>query len=189
MAGLPLLWAGRYVPSTREKPRFGVVGFAFVAPLLALACFVVAFQDLAITSLMPVYGLRVGMSESSATLMLFFGVAGGALLQFPIGWAADHFESTKGLSSMCSCRFGRCYGLAIRRVFTVSFMDNTFSVVGTFCWCNYRCYDFSWELVQGVQNWPPPWPHLEFSGECRGILSGHLLQGLLWTYGIHMDCL
>ena len=97
VAGLPLLWAGRYVPSTREKPRFGVVGFAFVAPLLALACFVVAFQDLAITSLMPVYGLRVGMSESSATLMLFFGVAGGALLQFPIGWAADHFGSQKVL--------------------------------------------------------------------------------------------
>jgi MFS family permease len=74
-----------------------VVGFAFVAPLLALACFVVAFQDLAITSLMPVYGLRVGMSESSATLMLFFGVAGGALLQFPIGWAADHFGPQKVL--------------------------------------------------------------------------------------------
>ena len=97
MAGLPVLWAGRYAPSSSGKPGFGVVSFAFVAPLLALACFVVAFMELATTSLIPIYGLRVGMTESSATLMLFFGAAGGALLQFPIGWAADHFDPRKVL--------------------------------------------------------------------------------------------
>jgi len=97
LAGFPLLWAGCYVPNSSDNPGFGVVSFAFVAPLLALACFVVAFKELATTSLMPVYGLRIGMSESSATLMLFFGAAGGALLQFPIGWAADHFNPRKVL--------------------------------------------------------------------------------------------
>ena len=97
LAGLPVLWAGRYVPASSDKPGFGVASFAFVAPLLALSCFVVAFMELATTSLMPIYGLRVGMTESSATLMLFFGAAGGALLQFPIGWAADHFNSRKVL--------------------------------------------------------------------------------------------
>ena len=97
LAGLPVLWAGRYAPASSDKPGFGVVSFAFVAPLLALACFVVAFMELTTTSLIPIYGLRVGMTESSATLMLFFGAAGGALLQFPIGWAADHFDPRKVL--------------------------------------------------------------------------------------------
>ena len=97
LAGLPVLWAGRYAPASSGKPGFGVVSFAFVAPLLALACFVVAFMELATTSLIPIYGLRVGMTESSPTLMLFFGAAGGALLQFPIGWAADHFDPRKVL--------------------------------------------------------------------------------------------
>ena len=97
LAGLPVLWAGRYAPASSDNPGFGVVSFAFVAPLLALACFVVAFMELATTSLIPIYGLRVGMTESSATLMLFFGAAGGALLQFPIGWAADHFDPRKVL--------------------------------------------------------------------------------------------
>ena len=97
LAGLPVLWSGRYAPASSDKPGFGVVSFAFVAPLLALACFVVAFMELATTSLIPIYGLRVGMTESSATLMLFFGAAGGALLQFPIGWAADHFDPRKVL--------------------------------------------------------------------------------------------
>jgi len=58
---------------------------------------VVAFKDLATTSLMPVYGLRVGLDESAATLMLFFGAMGGALLQLPIGWAADYFDARKVL--------------------------------------------------------------------------------------------
>jgi len=97
LAGLPVLWAGRYAPASSDKPGFGVVSFVFVAPLLALACFVVAFMELTTTSLIPIYGLRVGMTESSATLMLFFGAAGGALLQFPIGWAADHFDPRKVL--------------------------------------------------------------------------------------------
>ena len=97
LAGLPVLWAGRYAPASSNNPGFGVVSFAFVSPLLALACFVVAFMELTTTSLIPIYGLRVGMTESSATLMLFFGAAGGALLQFPIGWAADHFDPRKVL--------------------------------------------------------------------------------------------
>tara|TARA_B110000438_G_scaffold86625_1_gene86119 strand:- start:9134 stop:10324 length:1191 start_codon:yes stop_codon:yes gene_type:complete len=110
LAGLPLLLTGSYVPSTIDKPRFGVFSFAFVAPLLAMACFVVAFQDLSITSLMPVYGLRIGMTESNATLMLFFGISGGALLQFPIGWAADHFDPRKVL---IACAFAGLIGAAI----------------------------------------------------------------------------
>jgi len=96
-AGIPLLLVDRYVPTSIEKPRFNVISFVFIAPLLALGCFVVAFQDLAITSLMPIYGLRLGMEESSATLMLFFGIAGGALLQFPIGWVADKIGAKKVL--------------------------------------------------------------------------------------------
>lgn len=97
LAGLPLFFADRYRPSSVEEPSFGVLSFLKVAPLLAVACFVVAFKDLATTSLMPVYGLRVGLDESAATLMLFFGALGGALLQLPIGWAADYFDARKVL--------------------------------------------------------------------------------------------
>tara|TARA_B100001971_G_C18249510_1_gene577042 strand:+ start:280 stop:1479 length:1200 start_codon:yes stop_codon:yes gene_type:complete len=97
LAGMPLLFAGRYRPSFVEESAFGVVSFLKVAPLLAIACFVVAFKDLATSSLMPVYGLRVGLDESAATLMLFFGAIGGALLQLPIGWAADYFDARKVL--------------------------------------------------------------------------------------------
>ena len=108
-AGFPLMWIGKYVLNSRDYPAFGVVSFAFVAPLLALACFVVAFKEHATTSLMPVYGLRIGMSEASATLMLFIGAAGAALLQLPIGWLADHFNPRKVL---VACALGGIAGAA-----------------------------------------------------------------------------
>ena len=110
LAGLPLLFAGTYRPSSAEEPGFGIVSFIRVAPLLALACFVVAFKDLAGVSLLPVYGLRVGLDESSAVLMLFFASIGGALLQLPIGWAADYFDARKVLMV---CAFVGVFGALI----------------------------------------------------------------------------
>jgi MFS family permease len=110
LAGLPLLFAGTYRPGSAEEPGFGIVSFIRVAPLLALACFVVAFKDLAGVSLLPVYGLRVGLDESSAVLMLFFASIGGALLQLPIGWAADYFDARKVL---VVCAFVGVFGALI----------------------------------------------------------------------------
>ena len=68
------------------------MSFAHVAPLLVLACFVVAFKEHASISLMPVYALRIGMSENYAALLLFISAAGAALLQIPIGWLADYLN-------------------------------------------------------------------------------------------------
>ncbi len=110
IAGLPLIFSGRYRPSSVEESAFGISSFFWVAPLLAIACFVVAFKDLSVTSLMPVYGLRVGLDESSATLMLFFGAIGGALLQLPIGWAADYFDTRKVL---IFCAFAGVVGAVV----------------------------------------------------------------------------
>lgn len=91
-AGLPLLWIGRYIANSTKHTKFGIMNFAHVAPLLLLACFVVAFKEHASISLMPVYALRIGMSANYAALLLFIGAAGAALLQIPIGWLADYLN-------------------------------------------------------------------------------------------------
>ena len=57
-----------------------------------MACFVVAFKEMASVGLLPVYGVRSGLSESMSALMLFYAAVGGAVLQFPIGWLSDHFN-------------------------------------------------------------------------------------------------
>ena len=92
LAALPLVLAGRYLPESSGKASFNVLSFFRVAPLLVFGCIVVAFKDMAATSLLPVYGVRSGLTESLAVLMLFFGALGGAVLQIPIGWLADHYN-------------------------------------------------------------------------------------------------
>jgi MFS family permease len=92
LAAFPLVLAGRYVPVLSGNSSFNALSFIRVAPLLAIACLVVSFKDMAVTSLLPVYGVRSGLTESSAALMLFFAALGGGVLQVPVGWLADHFN-------------------------------------------------------------------------------------------------
>lgn len=95
VASIPLLFSGTYRSSAVDSPRFGVIGFFWVAPLLVVGIFAAGFKEVALGSLLPVYGVRIGLSESTATLMLFFGAIGAAVMQFPIGWAADVFNVRK----------------------------------------------------------------------------------------------
>ena len=88
----PLAFIGDYRPISTGDHYFNVLGLIRVAPLLAIACIVIAFTELVMTSLLPVYGVRNGLTEASATLMLFFAALGGALFQVPVGWVADHFN-------------------------------------------------------------------------------------------------
>ena len=47
---------------------------------------------LAPASLMPVFGVRIGLSEATAAQMLTAIAIGNIIFQFPIGWMADRFD-------------------------------------------------------------------------------------------------
>ena len=96
----PLLTVKSYSPDGLDSPTFNVLSFVRVAPLLVMACFVVALKDMASVGLLPVYGVRSGLTEAIAALMLFFAAIGGAVLQLPIGWLGDYF-SRVGVMIVC----------------------------------------------------------------------------------------
>jgi MFS family permease len=66
---------------------------AFLRSSLALASAVLFFAmfDSAVLSLLPVYGLRIGLGTRLAILLVTVVFLGDACLQIPIGWAADRF--------------------------------------------------------------------------------------------------
>ena len=43
-------------------------------------------------SLLPVYGIRSGLSEAQAAIMLTVSGLGGVTLAYPVGWLADKFN-------------------------------------------------------------------------------------------------
>lgn len=68
------------------QTTFSVLRFA---PVIMLASVVAGFVDNATVGLLPVYGLRLGMTEPAAVLQIAVATIGAVLLQLPIGWLAD----------------------------------------------------------------------------------------------------
>ena len=92
LAALPLLWTGPHRLSAHEEPSFNILSFVWVAPTLVVAVLLFSAKETAGNSLLPVYGLRSGMSEAGAAIMLTVAGLGGVVLSYPMGWLADRFN-------------------------------------------------------------------------------------------------
>jgi MFS family permease len=82
------------VDSADEAP-LSVIGFARKAPLLLFAVGMFAIIDAANLSFLPVYAVKKGFDQETAALALTAFIVGNTILQFPIGWCADHFNKRK----------------------------------------------------------------------------------------------
>jgi MFS family permease len=82
-------WGG----SAPTAPEAALTLRAFLHGSLALASAVLFFAmfDSAALSLLPVYGLKIGLATSLAILLVSTVFLGDACLQIPLGWAADRF--------------------------------------------------------------------------------------------------
>lgn len=72
-----------------ETTPAGFFAIAPKAPMLMAAVGVFAIFDAATLSLIPVYGLQMGLDLSTAANALTALIVGNVVLQFPIGWLAD----------------------------------------------------------------------------------------------------
>lgn len=84
-----------------ETSGLSMLGFARLAPILIAAVGMFGVIDAANLGLLPVYGVKKGLSPETAALMLTAFIAGNIALQFPIGWIADHW-SKRGMMVVCA---------------------------------------------------------------------------------------
>jgi MFS family permease len=93
LVALPLIIFSRsHLPDFNGTETASIFPLFLAAPLLLLAVAFAALFDQVTISLLPLYGLRHGLSESTASLMLTVLVVGNVLLQIPIGWMADRIS-------------------------------------------------------------------------------------------------
>lgn len=78
-----------------------IIGFSYAAPILVAAVGMFAIIDAANLGLLPVYGVKQGLTQETASLMLTAFITGNLVLQFPIGWIADHW-SKRGMMAICA---------------------------------------------------------------------------------------
>jgi MFS family permease len=81
-----------------------LLGLWRVAPLLLGTAGIVALIETTQFALLPVWGLRLGMTEGATALLLGLWIGGNILLQYPVGWLADRVPRRRLLAA--------CAGLA-----------------------------------------------------------------------------
>lgn len=86
---LPMLPIRRWVPPLALSQRGSVVRLLREAPTIATAALAVGLVDSAFFTFMPLYGLRIGLTDTVALTLLTVVLAGNVVLQVPLGWLAD----------------------------------------------------------------------------------------------------
>ena len=96
------------VDSEDERP-LSVFAFARKAPILLFAIGMFGIFDAANLSFLPVYAVKKGFDRETAALALTAFVLGNTVLQFPIGWLADHAPKRAVMAGCgtitCLCSF------------------------------------------------------------------------------------
>ncbi len=93
-----------------ETSPTSILQFAPKAPMLLAAVGIFAIFDAATLSLMPVYGLQIGLDVATSANVLTAMILGNMLLQLPIGWLADRFPHR---SVLAGCALVTAGGLAL----------------------------------------------------------------------------
>lgn len=92
LATVPLLLGRPVSPTFSRDPAWTVLGFFVLAPTICAAVMLSAFKDAAGMPLIPVYAVRMGVSQEAAALMLTVLGIGALALQIPLGWLADRMN-------------------------------------------------------------------------------------------------
>jgi MFS family permease len=91
LAAVPIFFVRDDAVDSEDETPLSVLGFARKAPILLFAVGMFAIIDAANLSFLPVYAVKKGFSQEMAAMALTAFVVGNTVLQFPIGWCADHF--------------------------------------------------------------------------------------------------
>lgn len=98
-ATLPIFFVKDEAVDSEDEAPLSVIAFARKAPILLFAVGMFAIIDAANLSFLPVYAVKKGFDQETAAMALTAFIVGNTILQFPIGWAADHVP--KRLVMLC----------------------------------------------------------------------------------------
>lgn len=87
---VPVLLIRSAPPPLDKKLHLDLFGVIRAVPLVMAAAIVAGFVDASLFTLIPVHQLRSGHAEQLAVLSLSVFMAGNLILQYPLGWIADH---------------------------------------------------------------------------------------------------
>ncbi len=94
---LPLFLAYGPAPAMEQAGRLRAFALILAMPVLFAAVLAFGVIHSGAISLLPVFGLHLGMTVQISSLLVTAFVVGSIVLQFPIGWLADRIERMRTL--------------------------------------------------------------------------------------------
>ncbi|WP_083463254.1 MFS transporter [Prosthecomicrobium hirschii] len=93
LATIPVLFARGQRPDLHQTGRRrSVFGFVVGVPIASMAALVFGAVESGAMAILPVYGLRLGLEEGQAALIVTAAALGNVALQIPIGLVADRID-------------------------------------------------------------------------------------------------
>lgn len=104
LAAIPILAAWRESPdiTVSERTDLSFWRYLFLVPTATAAVLVFGAVETGGFALFPVYGVRIGMGEADAALILTMIGLGNVLLQIPLGMLSDRMKDRRVLLLACA---------------------------------------------------------------------------------------
>lgn len=103
---IPVFWALKLPEAFRQSEEEDVesfIKFLFIAPTLTLAGIVYGAIEVIVVTFMPIYGIRLGLTETIAATALTAFAIGNLCCQIPLGMIADYYNRRAVLIACSVC--------------------------------------------------------------------------------------
>ncbi len=107
VAAVPLLGAGNLASGLGRERGANPLKIFVMAPLIVITVALFGLYETALLALLPIWGVRAGLSTDAAAATLSAVYIGAIVLQVPIGWLSDR---TQRLTALRVCGAGGLVG-------------------------------------------------------------------------------
>jgi MFS family permease len=106
LAALPLLLARGLQPDLHGHASRGVGSFILAAPTATVAALIYGAIETGAFSILPIYGLRLGLGEGQAAALVTWVSLGNVMFQIPLGLLADRVNRRALLAGIAAFSLG-----------------------------------------------------------------------------------
>lgn len=89
---VPVSLADRSNPAPPEDVKLDLRRAWAISPIAAIGCIAVGMTNSAFRTLSPIYAQNIGMSVADVATFVSISIIGGAMIQYPLGYASDRYD-------------------------------------------------------------------------------------------------
>lgn len=110
---VPVSLGDRSHPAAPEDVRLDLKRAWTISPIAALGCIAIGVTNSAFRTLSPVYAQDIGMSTADVATFVSVSIIGGALIQYPLGYASDRHDRRTVLLATTTLALGAALALGL----------------------------------------------------------------------------